>query len=87
MIDKIFKIGLLIIGIMFLYLYYQSTETNRFIYTNFGYILDTKTGKLYVFEKEVIRKWIIMDPVGDSISYDKIIKNKSTKELLQGGNP
>ncbi len=48
MIDKIFKIGLLILGAVFLFLYYQNIEKGRYYMNPTGFVvLDTQTGTVY----------------------------------------
>lgn len=49
MIDKIFKLGLIVLGAVFLFLYSQSSQSGRYIF-NDG-ILDTVTGKIYVLKE------------------------------------
>ena len=49
--DKIFKIGLLILGLIFLLLFYKHSQNNRYqLYESL--IIDTRTGKVYSFWEE-----------------------------------
>ncbi len=51
MIDKVFKIGLLFLGIIFLLLFYDYIQTNRYAPTaHQGLIMDKKTGKVYMLD-------------------------------------
>jgi len=49
--DNLFKALLIIILVAFLYLYYQNSEVGRYSRHGEGrlMVLDTKTGKLYVY--------------------------------------
>jgi len=56
--DNLFKALLIIILVAFLYLYYENSNNGRYINYNPEnplYILDTKTGKLYVYHPETDR--------------------------------
>jgi len=65
MIDKLFKIGLLVIGVILLIVLYKISQNNRF-YQNQDAIFDTRTGKIYVPDKEE-QKWTVADPISGKI--------------------
>lgn len=84
MLDRIFKIGLLFLGICFLILYYSNSQNGRYKYLDknatyydnqkFG-IFDTKEGKIYFLEVngEVTKGdiyWIETSPKGGNHLYD-----------------
>jgi hypothetical protein len=63
MIDKIFKIGLLVIGVALLIILYQSSQNNRFYFgKDQDVIFDTRTGKVYGFNKADPPRWGVFDP-------------------------
>jgi len=49
--DNLFKALLIIILGAFLYLYYENTESGRYINVSGIRILDTKTGKVFVYNE------------------------------------
>jgi len=59
MTDKAFKSGVLIMGVLFLILFYQFTQNNRF-QMNGSSIFDTRTGIIY--EPRDNTRWIKADP-------------------------
>ena len=61
MIDNIFKIGLLLIGVGFLIVFYLFTQNNRYQKDNNNIIFDTRTAKLYLLSTG---EWVVTDPVG-----------------------
>jgi hypothetical protein len=54
LIDKIFKIGMLIVAIAFVYVYFLSVQNNRYqFFSNTDeYVFDTRTGFIYVVEDD-----------------------------------
>ena len=54
MIDKIFKIGILVLGIIFLLLYSQHSQNGRFLEVGSFSVFDTETGKSYVIPSDSI---------------------------------
>ena len=78
MIDKIFKIGLIILGVIFLIIYFhssQKSQNGRYFYSTDGRsrtVFDTREGVVYVY------------PVGDSnmvLSINPLTKEASTGKL------
>ncbi len=75
--DKIFKVGLIILALIFLLLYYQNSQVGRFQYikpdddnTIFA-IVDTKTGVTYLLgssDDEKQPKWMVVDPVKGTVT-------------------
>ncbi len=68
MIDKLFKVGLLVIGVILLILLYQISQKNRFYYhlKDEPAIFDTRTGKVYEPNKEE-QKWTVANPISGEI--------------------
>jgi hypothetical protein len=69
MIDKIFKTGLLVLGICFLILYYISSQNNRYVWKEGEAsisVFDTRTGIIYATSSESIGKdkWLVINPTG-----------------------
>ena len=50
MVDKVFKIGVLILGALMIYVYYASHTADRFKLSSQGAVLDRHTGDLYIYE-------------------------------------
>jgi len=53
--DNLFKALLIIILVAFLYLYYENSDSGRYVkYGQGGYlnVLDTKTGKQYIYNSD-----------------------------------
>ena len=56
--DNLFKALLIIILLAFLYLYYENSNNGRYINYRIESsinVLDTKTGKLYIYTKDINR--------------------------------
>lgn len=47
MIDKYFKHIIIALGVIFMFLYYQSSQTNRYQHMVGLYVLDTSKGIIY----------------------------------------
>ena len=71
MFDKIFKISLIVIGIIFLLLYYQNSNTGRYQYITsedqsaVNTVFDTKTGVTYIWfgeTKGLPSQWMVISP-------------------------
>ncbi len=68
MVDKLFKIGILILAILFVVAYYRNAPVARYqvIPWNPPGMLDTATGKIYAFSKDS-GKWFIIYPVVEAV--------------------
>ena len=87
--ERFFKIGILILGILFLILFYQYSQNGRYNYYGQGAeeigmlhkILDTRTGKVYQYilpiEKDAPILWIVYDPITGTMT----IKNNQRIDL------
>ena len=64
--DKIFKIGLLILGVAFLLLYFFGSQNNRYILkegkTSIT-VFDTRKGIIYATSSAVQGKWVLINPI------------------------
>lgn len=60
MMDRVFKLGILIIGILFLILFYHFIQNNRFQMKE-STIIDTSTGIIYDFDRKE-NLWRKLDP-------------------------
>lgn len=65
MIDTVFKIGLLLIGIVFLIVFHQFAQNNRYRMDNNLNVYDTRTGKLYLLGNG---EWIMTDPIRGNVN-------------------
>jgi hypothetical protein len=84
MIDKIekitmivFKIGILVIGIVFLMIYYWSSQNGRFHEIN-NEIIDTQTGIIYSYDKGFLS---VNFKTGKIEKYDRQIIDKRKLDL------
>jgi hypothetical protein len=90
-LDWIFKMGLLIIGIAFVVVYFLSSQSGRYQYQRTGYadttgkvLLDTKTGIQHRLEGETV---LHMDFVNGKFTVDKIKREGlSAEEFLDAEN-
>lgn len=76
MIDKIFKIGILVFTLMFLFLYSQNVQKGRYYFSSKGIVFDTQTGKAYTLKGRefdpVSNKGLIYEILPDEkIEWDK----------------
>lgn len=63
MIDKIYKIGLLLLGIIFLILFYQYNQKNRYqLNVRDNNVFDTNSGHIYHLSVEN-KEWLLEDPL------------------------
>jgi hypothetical protein len=63
-IDKLFKVGMLILGIVFLLLFYKYSDKNRYQRIEQGgavAVLDTRKGTLHAYVNG--KGWVVVDPV------------------------
>ena len=60
MIDRVFKLGVLIIGVLLLIIFYQLTQNDRYQMKD-KIIIDTRTGIIYE-ANENDRQWVEADP-------------------------
>lgn len=66
MMDKIFKAGLLVLGVCFLILYYFGSQNNRYILKEgeaFISVFDTRTGIMYSTSPKVVGTTIVINPI------------------------
>ena len=64
MIDNIFKIGVLVIGVIFLILFYQYNQKNRYQLHNVDpdmKIFDTNSGLIYMYPGN--NTWAVVNPI------------------------
>jgi hypothetical protein len=60
--DRFFKVGLLILGVAFLVIYFVNSQVNRYQYLERGYrIFDTRSGMIYKSNDGA--SWVRVDPV------------------------
>jgi hypothetical protein len=84
--DKIFKIGVLVLGILFLILFFQSLNKERYVYMSANYldtsnfnILDTRTGHVYVVDN--LHNWADFDTLkGKAVLRDLEIEDIEPKK-------
>jgi hypothetical protein len=65
--DRLFKIGILVLGLVFAALFYVGSQNLRFTYHKEGnehVVLDTRTGRLYAIGPSV---WLVADPLTGSV--------------------
>lgn len=70
--DRLFKVGLLILGLAFLLLYYNNSQNQRYVQAGGPddiVVLDTRTGKLFAIANE---HWIAVDMIGQRRTVKKI---------------
>lgn len=66
MMDKIFKAGLLVLGVCFLILYYFGSQNNRYILKegeNSISVFDTRMGIIYATSSKAIGKSLVINPI------------------------
>jgi len=71
MIDKIYKVGLLVLGTIFLILFYINAQTNRCqlkLDRDDIVILDTNSGRIYLPPSKDNKKWTVADPVHGDVN-------------------
>lgn len=71
MVDKVFKIGLLVFCMLFLVLFYFHSKANRYSFEhNDGKVMvfDTATARLYVFEPNIVKKFLVIDTMNNVAS-------------------
>jgi hypothetical protein len=75
MTDKIFKIGILILAILFVFTYYRNAPVARYqvVPWNPPGMLDTSSGKIYAFSKDS-GKWFIIQPVIEAVPLAELPK-------------
>ena len=71
MIDTIYRVGLLLLGIMFLFIFYQHTQNGRYqlkFEQESMAIFDTNSGRIYLPPSKDSKKWTVADPVRGDVS-------------------
>ena len=77
--DKIFKIGLLILGTSFLLLYYFTSQNNRYVLRTEGNsitVFDTRKGIIYVTGPEAKGKTVIINLIEARTEVKDEVKGK-----------
>lgn len=75
--DKIFKIGLLILGTSFLLLYYFNSQNNRYTLKDTETTLtvfDTRKGIIYITDSD--NNWLIINPIKARTEFKDVVKGK-----------
>jgi len=79
--DNLFKALLIIILVAFLYLYYENSNSGRYVIEKVQYpysVLDTKTGKQYIYQVANKDKIILYD-FPNATKKEHVIKFESIK--------
>lgn len=63
MFDKIFKIVILVILVLGLYVFYKSSENGRYIYNQNDIIIDTKTGEIYNLHEDFVKTPLTLEDI------------------------
>ena len=74
--DRLFKIGLLILGVVFLLLYSINSQKGRYqigAQQSMVIILDTSQGIFYGFNDET-KEWMVIDPKTGKVSVAKEVQ-------------
>jgi len=87
-VNPVFKFAILVCIAIFLFIYYRSTEINRYQYiksndnSSFAFnIFDTKTGLIHLFvvsdkDKNLPANWAVVDPVSGTSTVKEHKVNK-----------